>query len=69
MTARWVEAAFGFVVPTAAVLWGVWLLWHWFRPPAVKRPPSFVTAVVGFLLVCVLVILIVVAWEMFQTWR
>ncbi len=68
-TARWLEVVVGFVVPTAAVIWGVWILWRGFRPGGFRRPSGWLAGVIGFLLTCVLVILIVLAWELFKVWR
>lgn len=69
MTAgQWVEALVGFVLPTAVVLWVVWMLWEWFRP-AMKQPTGLSAGTIGFVLICVLVVVIVLAWEMFKTWR
>jgi large-conductance mechanosensitive channel len=65
---QWVEALVGFLIPTAAVGWGLWMVWRWVRPDF-KHSTRIVPGVVEFVLVCVLVILIVLAWEMFKTWR
>ncbi len=70
MTAgRLLEIALGFVVPTAAVIWGLWVLWRAFRPGDVKMPSPVVDGIIGFLLICVFVVLIVLAWELFRAWR
>jgi hypothetical protein len=66
---HWVETVIGFVIPTAAVVWGVWILWRGFRPGAIRRPTGVLAGVIGFVLTCVLVILIVLAWELFKAWR
>jgi hypothetical protein len=66
--APWLEAAIGFVVPTAVVVWGVLQVWRWIRPDF-KNATRIVPGVVEFALVCVIVILIVLGWEMFKTWR
>jgi len=66
---QWLEIAMGFVVPTGAVVWGVWILWRWFRPGTVRVPSRWLDAVIGFLLACILVMLIVLAWELFKSWR
>ena len=63
-----VEAGLGFVVPTAAVVWGIWMVWRWIRPDF-KQASRIVPGVVEFVLVCILVILILLGWEMFKTWR
>jgi len=67
--ARLLEIAVGFVLPTAAVLWGLRILWRSFRPGDVTMPSPVLDGIVGFLLICVFVVLIVVAWELFRTWR
>ena len=70
MTAgRWLEVSIGFVVPTALLVWILWKLWRWFNPGGMRRPEGFLAGVVEFLLVCVVVLLIVLAWELFKTWR
>ena len=70
MTAgRLLEIGVGFVLPTAAVLWGIWVLWRSFRPGDVKMPTPVLDGIVGFLLICVFVVLIVLAWELFRAWR
>ena len=52
MTAgRLLEIALGFVVPTAAVIWGLWVLWRAFRPGDVKMPSPVVDGIIGFLLI------------------
>jgi hypothetical protein len=66
---EWAEAIVGFVIPTAAVVWGIWILWHWYRPGARMQAGGLVAGVVGFVLTCVLVILIITGWELFKTWR
>jgi hypothetical protein len=66
---HWIETVFGFVIPTAVVVWGVWMLWHWFGPGDIRQPPGLVAGVVRFLLVCLLVIFIILAWELFKAWR
>ncbi len=66
---QWLEIVIGFVVPTAAVLWGVWILWLWFRPGSIRRPAGWLAGVIGFVLTCVLVILIILGWELFKSWR
>ena len=58
----------GFVIPTAALVWGLWTLWRWSNQ-AVKRPSAFATGVIAFVLICVLVVLIISGWELFKTWR
>jgi hypothetical protein len=68
-TGEWFEAVVGFVIPTAAVVWGVWILWHWYRPGATRQSGGLVAGVVGFVLTCVLVMLIILGWELFKTWR
>jgi len=70
MTAgRWFEVGIGFVLPTAALVWILWKLWRWYSPGGIRRPERFLTGVAEFLLVCVFVILIILAWELFRTWR
>jgi hypothetical protein len=70
MTAgQWIEAVIGFVIPTAAVVWGVWMLWRWFRPSDIKQRSGVVAAVMAFVLAALLVFLIVLAWELFKTWK
>jgi hypothetical protein len=64
---QWAEAFVGFVIPTATVVWGIWILWRSYRPR--MQPGGFVPGVVGFVLTCLLVILIVTGWELFKTWR
>ena len=69
MTAsEWGETLVGFVIPTAAVVWGIWTLWRW-SSPGIKRPSVFATGVIEFVLTCVLVVLIILGWELFKTWR
>jgi hypothetical protein len=58
----------GFVIPTAAVVWGIWTLWRWSSPGG-KRPAVFATGIIEFVLICVLVVLIILGWELFKTWR
>ena len=70
MTAgRWFEVGIGFVVPTAALIWILWKLFRWYSPGAMRQPEGFAVGVAEFLLVCVFVILIILAWELFKTWR
>ena len=70
MTAgRLVEIAVGFVLPTAAVLWGLRVVWRSFRPGDVGMPAPVFDGIVGFLMICVFVVLIILAWELFRTWR
>jgi len=70
MTAgTWFEVGIGFVLPTAALIWVLLKLWRWFSPGAIRRPEGFLTGIAEFLLVCVFVILVVLAWELFKTWR
>jgi predicted PurR-regulated permease PerM len=44
------------------------MVWRWIRPDF-KQASRIVPGVVEFVLVCVLVILILLGWEMFKTWR
>ena len=68
MTAsEWIETLVGFVIPTAVVIWGVYTLWDSVRPG--RLPAGWVGGVVGFVLVCVLVVLVVLGWEVFKAWR
>ena len=68
MTAsEWIETLVGFVIPTAAVIWGVYTLWESIRPG--RLPSGMVGGVVGFVLVCILVVLVVLGWEVFKAWR
>jgi chromate transport protein ChrA len=69
MAGRLLEIAVGFVLPTAAVIWGLWILWRSFRPGDVKMPSPVIDGIVGFLLICVFIVLVVLAWELFRTWR
>jgi hypothetical protein len=66
---EWVEVVLGFVLPTAAVVFAVARLWRWSGPGLLKRPTGFVAGVAEFLLVCVLVMLVILGWEVFKTWR
>ena len=63
---EWLETLIGFVIPTAAVIWGVYVLWQSVRPG--RLPSGMVGGVVGFVLVCVLVVLVVLGWELFKAW-
>jgi|SRR5215471_10206262 len=65
----WLEALVGFVIPTAALIWIVRTLWRSFRPGDLKQASPFLDGVVGFLLICFVVVLVVVGWEMFKSWR
>ncbi len=67
--ARWFEVAIGFVIPTATVVWILWSLWRWFNPGAIRPPERFLAGITEFLLLCVFVILVILAWELFKTWR
>ncbi|HEY7111400.1 MAG TPA: hypothetical protein VIA45_00590 [Thermoanaerobaculia bacterium] len=70
MTAgRLIEITMGFVIPTAAVIWGVWLVWRAFRPGDIRQPSPVFDGIVGFLLICLFVVLVVLGWELFKTWR
>jgi hypothetical protein len=65
---EWAESLVGFVIPTAVVLWGILILWRWSRP-GIKQPGGWVGGVIEFVLTCVFVILVILAWELFKTWR
>ena len=67
--ARLLEVLVGFVIPTAVVIWGVWVLWRAFLPGDVRQPSPVFDGIVGFLLICVFVVLVVLAWELFKMWR
>ena len=64
---QWLETLVGFVIPTAAVIWGVYALWLSVRPG--RLPSGMVGGVVGFVLVGVLVVLVVLGWELFKAWQ
>lgn len=69
MTAsEWGETLVGFVIPTAVVIWGILILWRWSRP-GIKQPGGWVGGIIEFVLTCVFVILIILAWELFKTWK
>jgi len=55
--------------PTAALIWILWRLWRAWNPGGIRRPEGFLAGIAEFLLVCVFVILVVLAWELFKTWR
>ena len=70
MTAgRWFEVGIGFVLPTAALIWILWKLWRSYGRGGIRQTDGFLAGIAEFLLVCVFVILIILAWEMFRTWR
>jgi len=69
MTAeRWFEVGIGFILPTVAILWGIWSEWRDVAGGP-RRPPRSLDGVVRFLLTCVLVVVLVLSWEMVQVWR
>jgi hypothetical protein len=69
MTAgQWLEAGIGFVIPTALLLWAVLLVWRWLNPD-LRKSAGIVPGIAEFVLICVFVIVIVLAWEVFKTWR
>src|SRR5215470_15181440 len=65
---EWGETLIGFVIPTGAVIWGILILWRW-SSPETRRPSAFAGGVIEFVLTCVLVVLIILGWELFKTWR